>query len=63
MIPRYSQLVNKEVPLVSDLLPFEDVCATFSRVIGRAVKYNPVPADVFAGFGFPGAADLADMFK
>jgi uncharacterized protein YbjT (DUF2867 family) len=62
LLAHYDEYVGKIVPVVAELATMEDICATISRHIGRTVKYNPVPNAVFAGFGFPGAADLADMF-
>jgi uncharacterized protein YbjT (DUF2867 family) len=58
----YESYVGKTIPLVSDLSPLEDQLAAIGAVLGRKVVYNPVPNAVFAGFGFPGAADLAGMF-
>jgi hypothetical protein len=36
---------------------------SFSKALGTKVKYNDVPADVYRGFGFPGADDLGNMFQ
>jgi hypothetical protein len=33
------------------------------RALGKKVVYNHIPREVFAGFGFPGADDLANMFE
>jgi hypothetical protein len=33
------------------------------EAIGRTVKYNCIPREVFASFDFPGAEDLANMFE
>ena len=35
----------------------------FSRAVGQEVRYNEVPPEVYATFGFPGADDLANMFQ
>jgi uncharacterized protein YbjT (DUF2867 family) len=35
---------------------------SMSRRTGRSVTYSHVPREVFAGFGFPGAEELANMF-
>jgi hypothetical protein len=32
-------------------------------VLGKEVRYNSVPPEVFRGFGFPGADDLGNMFQ
>jgi hypothetical protein len=34
-----------------------------SKVLGVKVNYNKVPANVYRGFGFPGADDLGNMFQ
>ena len=39
------------------------MAAAFSKVLGREVAYNEVPADVYRSFGFPGADDLGNMFQ
>ena len=51
--------VGKDVPVVGDLRPMRETFQILSRAVGVPVKYAPVPYTVFAGFGFPGAADLA----
>ncbi len=33
-----------------------------SAVLGQREPYNYIPREVFAGFDFPGADDLANMF-
>ena len=37
--------------------------AAYTTALGREVRYNSVPADVYRGFGFPGADDLGNMFQ
>lgn len=49
--------------ITSEALTCEEVAATFEEVCGFPVKYNSVPRDVYASFGFPGAEDLANMFR
>ncbi|WP_431215361.1 hypothetical protein ACQ86N_12050 [Puia sp. P3] len=34
-----------------------------SRVLGLTVRYNHIQRDVYSGFGFPGAEELANMFE
>ena len=48
------------LPLVGDLLSFDDIVATVNGQ-GHRHTFERVPADVFAGF-FPGAGELAEMF-
>ena len=39
------------------------MAAAFTRALGREVRYNNVPPEVYRGFGFPGADDLGNMFQ
>jgi len=39
------------------------MAATLTKVLGKAVRYNAVPFDVYRKFGFPGADDLGNMFQ
>lgn len=49
---------------MSDALTGEEMAAAFSKLNdGKTVKYNAVPVDVYASFGFPGADELANMFR
>jgi uncharacterized protein YbjT (DUF2867 family) len=50
---------GEHLPLVGDLLSFDDVVATLNRQ-GFPVSFKQVPREVFAGW-FPGAADIAAM--
>lgn len=59
---QWEKYVGKEIPVVSELITVDDMCKKISDVLGVQVKYNPVPNEVFASFGFPGAEDLAEMF-
>ena len=34
-----------------------------SRVLGITIRYRYIPRDVYAGLGFPGAEELANMFE
>jgi hypothetical protein len=39
------------------------MACVLSKVLGKEIKYNSVPFDVYRGFGFPGADDLGNMFQ
>ena len=54
---------DRIVGAVGDELTGTQYAEVMSRVLGRRIVYNYIPREVFAGFGFPGAADLADMFE
>ncbi|MDQ3281200.1 MAG: NmrA family NAD(P)-binding protein, partial [Acidobacteriota bacterium] len=55
--------LGKVVKLAGDELPPAEYAAIMSRVSGANIRYAYIPREVFASFGFPGAADLADMFE
>lgn len=56
-------LIGKTVGVQSDLLTGKEIADVFAKVCGLPVQYNAVPVDVYASFGFPGAEDLANMFR
>src|SRR6266542_2005554 len=40
-----------------------EMAAALTRALGQDVRYNAVAPEVYRGFGFPGAADLGNMFQ
>ena len=48
---------------LDEVLTAEEIISTISQVTGKPVKYQELPRDVVAGFPFPGADDLANMFQ
>jgi len=56
-------LIGKSVGIQSEVLTGKEMADVFSKVCGQPVHYYAVPTDVYASFGFPGAADLANMFR
>ena len=57
------ELVGKTVGIVGEHLSGAEMAAALAKALGQEVRYNDVPADVFRGFGFPGADDLGNMFQ
>mmetsp|Transcript_32951 Transcript_32951/g.104933 ORF Transcript_32951/g.104933 Transcript_32951/m.104933 type:complete len:141 (-) Transcript_32951:73-495(-) len=57
-----SKFINQHVDVQSEALSGDEMAAAFSDVLGYPVSYAAVPRDVYAGFGFPGADELANMF-
>lgn len=55
--------LNKDVPAVGQYITYPELVATFSRVTGKKARFNELPLDVFRGFGFPGAEELAQNLK
>jgi uncharacterized protein YbjT (DUF2867 family) len=56
------RFLGQKVGVVGDDLPCAAYAASMSRRTGRSIAYGHVPREVFAGFGFPGAEELANMF-
>ena len=40
-----------------------EMAEIFTEVLGKKVKYNAVPPEVYRSFGFPGAEDLGNMYQ
>jgi uncharacterized protein YbjT (DUF2867 family) len=55
--------IGKRVGIAGEHLTGAEIASALSRALGQPVRYNDVPADVFRGFGFPGAEDLGNMFQ
>jgi hypothetical protein len=51
------------VGIAGEHLTGAQMAAVFTQALGQEVRYNDVPADVYRSFGFPGAADLGNMFQ
>lgn len=60
---RRDEFLGNSVYLVGDDLPPAEYAEIMSRVSGKRVRYGHVPREVFAAYGFRGAADVADMFE
>ncbi len=56
-------MIGKTPGIAGEHLTGEQMAASFTKALGRPVKYNAVPFDVYRGFGFPGADDLGNMFQ
>jgi uncharacterized protein YbjT (DUF2867 family) len=46
-----------------EILSGEEMAAKMARALGTKVNFQDVPFDVYRGLGFPGAADLGNMFE
>lgn len=60
---RRDEFLGRTLYIVGDDLPAAEYAAIMSRVLGLDVSYRHIPREVFAGFGFPGAEDVANMFE
>jgi uncharacterized protein YbjT (DUF2867 family) len=56
--------IGKTVGILGEALTIEEMGQTLSKVLGVGpIKYNAVEADVYRGFGFPGADEMGNMFQ
>jgi uncharacterized protein YbjT (DUF2867 family) len=60
---RGQEFIGKTVGVAGEHLTGSQLANTLSDAFGQEVSYNAVPADVYRGFGFPGADDLGNMFQ
>jgi uncharacterized protein YbjT (DUF2867 family) len=60
---RGGEFAGKSVGIAGDHLTGAQMAASLTKALGREVRYNAVPFDVYRGSGFPGADDLGNMFQ
>ncbi len=57
------QYLGKTIRIVGDALYPQDYAKVMSEILGVKVIFDYIDRKTFSGFGFPGAADIADMFE
>jgi uncharacterized protein YbjT (DUF2867 family) len=57
------EFIGQSVGVAAEHLTGTEIADALSDALGRLVTYNAVPADVYRGFGFPGADDVGNMFQ
>ena len=55
--------LGKTVGIAGEHLTGSQMAAALSKALGREVRYQAVPPEVYRTFGFPGADDVANMFQ
>ena len=60
---RGGELVGKTVGIAGEHLTGAEMAAALSKALGKDVRYNAIPFDVYRKLGFPGADDLGNMFQ
>jgi uncharacterized protein YbjT (DUF2867 family) len=60
---RSQELVGKRLGIAGEMLTGREMAAAFTRALGKEVRYNDVPPEVYRGFAFPGADELGNMFQ
>jgi uncharacterized protein YbjT (DUF2867 family) len=57
------EFIGKTVGVAGDQLTGTEMAAALTKALGKEVRYNDVPAEVYRSFGFPGADDMGNMFQ
>jgi uncharacterized protein YbjT (DUF2867 family) len=57
------EFIYKTVGIAGEHLTGTQMAAALSWALGREIRYNDVPPEVYRSFGFPGAEDLGNMFQ
>jgi uncharacterized protein YbjT (DUF2867 family) len=58
-----SELIGKRIGIAGEHLTGVEMANGLTKALGETVVYNKIPAEVYRGFGFPGADDLGNMFQ
>lgn len=57
------EFVGRTVGIAGEHLTGRQMAEALSRALGREVRYNAVPPELYRSFAFPGAEDLGNMFQ
>jgi uncharacterized protein YbjT (DUF2867 family) len=60
---RGHEFIGRTVGVAGEHLTGTQMAAALTRALGREIRYNDVPPEVYRGLGFPGAEDLGNMFQ
>ena len=60
---RGASAAGQRFGIAGDVLSGAEMAEKMGRALGRSVRFEDVPFDVFRGLGFPGADDLGNMFQ
>jgi uncharacterized protein YbjT (DUF2867 family) len=60
---RGDEFIGKRIGICGGQLTGAQMAAALTRALGKEVHYNDVPPDVYRSFGFPGAAEMGNMFQ
>jgi len=58
-----SEYGGKTVGVAGEHLTGAQMAVSFAKAVGRPVRYNDIPPEVYRGFGFPAAEELGNMFQ
>jgi uncharacterized protein YbjT (DUF2867 family) len=57
------EYIGKSIGIAGEHLTGAQMAAAMSRALGREVRYQDVPPEVYRSFPFPGADDMGNMFQ
>ena len=57
------EFIGKSVGIAGEHLTGDQMAASFTKALGKEVRYNAVTPEAYRSFGFPGAEDLGNMFQ
>ena len=60
---RGAETIGKRIGISGENLSGDEMASKMGRALGRTVKFQDVPFDIYRGLGFPGAEDLGNMFN
>jgi uncharacterized protein YbjT (DUF2867 family) len=60
---RGSEFIGRTVGIAGEHPTGARMAAALSKALGKEVRYNAIPPEVYRGLGFPGADDLGNMFQ
>jgi len=60
---RGQEFIGKTVGVAGEHLTGAQMATELTKALGKNVRFNDVPADVYRSFGFPGAEDMGNMFQ
>jgi uncharacterized protein YbjT (DUF2867 family) len=60
---RGNEFVGRTVGIAGEHLTGAQMATGLTHALGREVRHQDVPFDVYRGLGFPGAEDLGNMFQ
>ena len=63
LFKRGQEFAGKRVGIAGEHLTGAQMAAEMGKALGKKVRYEAVPFDLYRGLGFPGAQDLGNMFQ
>ena len=58
-----AKYIGEYIGIAGEQLTGNEMADALSKALGEPVSYNKVTADVYRGFGFPGAIEMGNMFQ